>query len=559
MRVGAGWRAFLAVPWVWAACATWIIVPLAWGAGSAFSIRGVGTGPDPARLLGLAVNSAKLACIAAFGAGALGAVQALVWARGIRPRWRAWFAAFAMVPVFVPPGIVAVVAVRLLGANGMLTRLLMPGVETFSVPEPLGGNVSALKPAPIFTIAGAAWTLAFCFAPVVFAAVAAALARMDRATEDAARIEGGAVGALRNAVLPAAAPALAASTSLVFILALVEFSVPESLRSLPVLVGEVYVQFGVHYDTQAALAAAGVLALLTCIAGASLARPIGGILPAPGQEEPDSHAVRWRELRWAVLPGWALAVLPTAAIVGVLASMMRHEDGPMAAIRETLVLAHEELAFGFALAGGAALLSLVVGVLLGRALADRRNPRGWRIALFLGFLVPGPVWGVGMATAMRIPVGAAPESLLLALDAFADSTAPLMIVWALRFSPVVALLAEHSFRGIPGSWRDVADLEGASNWAVLWRLELPAIRPTLGAAAALVFALALSDVGSAVLLLPPGTTTLAVRLMTLMHYAPKSEVAALSLLGAIPPILAAVAAVRLAGGGWLGGGGRSAG
>ena len=426
----------------------------------------------------------------------------------------------------------------------------MPGVETFSVPEPLGGNVSALKPAPIFTIAGAAWTLALCLAPVVFAAVAAALARTDRATEDAARIDGGALGALRAAVLPAAAPALMASASLVFILALVEFSVPESLRSLPVLVGEVYVQFGVHYDTQAALAAAGVLALLTCATGGALARPIGWILPPPAQDEPDAHEVRWRELRWAILPGWALAVLPTAAIVGVLASMMRHEDGPFAAIRETIALAHEELAFGFALAGTATLLSVFVGTCLGRALASNRHPGAWRLALFLGFLVPGPVWGVGMATALRVPVGFAPESVLVALDQFTDSTAPLLIVWTLRLSPVVALLGERAFRGIPGAWQDSADLEGAGAWEAFKRIEFPSVAPTLAASGALVFALALSDVGSAVLLLPPGTTTLAVRLMTLMHYAPKSEVAALSLLGAIPPVLVALAAVGLSRGAW---------
>lgn len=535
---------YVLVAWIMlAAC---VLLPLLFGAGSALIIGDATQLPPVGRILRLGGSSIKIAMYASVGAALLGVPLALIFARGLHERARPLFAACALAPLFVPPGIMAVVAVHLFGANGIITKLVMPGVQTFAVPESLGGAAAALPGAPIFTFAGAGLTLAVCYFPIVFVAVAAALDRADGDVELAARIDGGAIGAWRAAILPAAGPTLVASIALVFLLALVEFSVPESLRSLPVLVGEVYVQFGVFFNTQGAFVAGMALAAMSLAIALPALALVQRALPEPELGSALDHPppARWRELRAASWLGWVIVLLPLVGIFGVIIWTMRGEEGRISALLRTFTLASEELRFGFGLSLLAALLCAAGGGALGVALAKLPRPRVWRGVLFLLFLLPGPLWGVGMSTILRSPADAgAPEWLLQILDEVTDSSWPLLIAWTLRFAPLAALLVERAVRRIPQDWRDAAHLEGASSLDRARAYGLGAVASSLAAAGLVCFALTLGDPGAAVLLLPPGETTIAVRLMTLMHYAPQREVSSLCLLGAFPPALLAGIAV----------------
>jgi len=242
--------------------------------------------------------------------------------------------------------------------------------------------------------------------------------------------------------------------------------------------------------------------------------------------------------------GWLLALLPIVGIFGVIAWTMQGTEGRIATLLRTFSLASEELRFGFGLSLMASVLCVIGGGLLGVALARLDRPRTWRAALFLLFLLPGPLWGVGMSTILRAPAEAgAPEWILQILDEVADSSWPLLIAWTLRFAPLAALLVERAVRRIPQDWRDAAQLEGASTIDRARAYGFGAVAASLAVAGLICFALTLGDPGAAVLLLPPGETTIAVRLMTLMHYAPQREVSSLCLLGALPPALMAGVAV----------------
>lgn len=531
---------------VWMVVALAVLGPLVFGAGSALVIGDATQLPAPGRLARLGISSLKIAGYASVGAVLLGLPLALVFSRGLRPGGRPIFAACAMAPLFVPPGIMAVIAVHLFGANGFLTRMFLPGVETFSVPESLTGAATTLPGAPIFTFAGAGLTLAVCYFPIVFAAVAAALDRVDGDVELAARIDGGTLGAWRAAMIPTIGPTLVAAVVVVFLLALVEFSVPESLRSLPVLVGEVYVQFGVFFNTQGAFISGLALGVLSLGVAAPALTLIQRIIPSDSKdfalEHPQQNA--WRELRVASLPGWLLAILPIGGIFGVLLYTMQGTEGRLATLLRTFSLAGEELRFGFGLSLLASMSCAFCGAILGAALARLARPRIWRGMLFLLFLLPGPLWGVGMSSLMRAPAEAdAPEWFLQILDEITDSPFPLLIAWTLRFAPLAALLVERAVRRTPQDWRDAASLDGAGTFDRVRAYGWSTIAPSLAVAGLICFALTLGDPGAAVLLLPPGETTIAVRLMTLMHYAPQREVSALCLLGAFPPAALAGIAV----------------
>ena len=77
---------------------------------------------------------------------------------------------------------------------------------------------------------------------------------------------------------------------------------------------------------------------------------------------------------------------------------------------------------------------------------------------------------------------------------------------------------------------DAAELSGLSPVRIWWRITAPALLPRAAAAGAIVFVLALGEIGPVVLLSPPGKLTASQHLFNLMHYGYDEVVASIALL-----------------------------
>ncbi|MBX3727635.1 MAG: ABC transporter permease subunit [Candidatus Sumerlaeia bacterium] len=532
-----------ALPWLWLAAVLVLLAPLALGLGGGAEVDGPSLA-SPQRLARLGWNSLRLAGGAVVLAMLLAVPVAVTATRLGRGRL---LLALACLPLFIPPTVLAVAAVRLLGPAGMLTRLIAGQEYVFPVTEQLLGPPSALPGAPIYTLWGGALVLAWGYAPLAVLALVAVLRRAGVDAEEHALLHTGPLGVLARVTLPMAAGGALAGGALVFLFALTDLAVPEALRSLPVLVAEVYVQFGVYFDTRAALMACGVLAVLA--GGAAglagwLATRTG--LGGADTETEDPTPVRLPTTagtRMVKGSGWVLGVVPVAAAVFVLVWTATGPEGPAAVWRIVWSTARDEFFFTLALGGLLAVLAAGVGGLVGWALAAARRPAAWRVVVLVPLVLPAPVLAVGMQVLLRRPPGSLPLGLDDGLAALSQTHAPLLAVWLLRFAPVVALLVERALRRVGPETLAAAALDGAGTCATARWLLLPACWPALAGGALATFAFTLGEVGAAVLLLPPGTTTLGVRLLTLMHFAPTGQVSALCLLLLVPGALAYAACV----------------
>ncbi|MDX2175321.1 MAG: hypothetical protein SF028_02515, partial [Candidatus Sumerlaeia bacterium] len=271
---------------LWFLAAAVALLPLLTaGAGFSTTVEDA-AGQRAQRWTALGWNSVRLALWAVAGALALAVPAAFALAE-LPPRLRGAAAALAALPLFVPPGVVAVGATMLLGAGGVLTEFLRSGAARPGSEIASAGWAADF--APVYTIAGAGLATAAAYAPALLACVLAGLRRASREEEDAAFLDGGRRAVWLAVRLPAAAPWTALGAALVFLLAVIEFSIPESLRALPVLAGDVYVQFGVRYDAAAALGAAGTLAALA-LAALLLAWPLlPRALRASGEDAADAE------------------------------------------------------------------------------------------------------------------------------------------------------------------------------------------------------------------------------------------------------------------------------
>ncbi len=182
------------------------------------------------------------------------------------------------------------------------------------------------------------------------------------------------------------------------------------------------------------------------------------------------------------------------------------------------------------LAGAGALVAVALAWSLAW-LARRAGPWRWAAAatLALTLAVPGPVVGMALIVAyLRWP--AVYDTPLIVVLAYASRTLPyaLLVLW-----PAV--------RGLPREFLDAAELAGHGPWGRIRRVALPLTRPAILAAWGVAFALALGELPAANLVVPPGTTLLAVRVWELLHTGVESHLAGVGLV-----MLAAIGAAGAA-------------
>jgi iron(III) transport system permease protein len=204
------------------------------------------------------------------------------------------------------------------------------------------------------------------------------------------------------------------------------------------------------------------------------------------------------------------------------------------------------LAIGGLAAGGA----VIVGVQLAwlaRVRAGSAKPLAMGIAV--GLAVPAPLWGVWVIGLLNH----SPQSVFAPLTVLYDRTlAAPVLVQMIRALPLASLWLWSQFSSIPQDLLEAARSEGAGPMTQLTRVALPLRRSGLVAAGLIGLVLAMGEISATLLVVPPGVTTISVRVFQLIHYGVDDRVAAVSLsvfgvLGAFA--LAAAWATRSAGAG----------
>jgi ABC-type Fe3+ transport system permease subunit len=117
----------------------------------------------------------------------------------------------------------------------------------------------------------------------------------------------------------------------------------------------------------------------------------------------------------------------------------------------------------------------------------------------------------------------------------------LIVVWLGRFLPFIARLFRQGFEAGDPDATHAAQLAGRGAVSRWWRVELPAIRPTLLIAMVFSWVLCFTELPSTLVALRPGYQTVQMRIFNMVHYQSIGEVSALcvlSILAAMVPLIA---------------------
>jgi iron(III) transport system permease protein len=312
-------------------------------------------------------------------------------------------------------------------------------------------------------------------------------------------------------------PAVAAGFLLVFILSLAEFSVPALLR-VRVFAIEIYTQFSAFYDFGAATAAAFPLLVVILIIAFLIRWLLGDRIVSSRRSLSSSPLMTpssWLPFGKLL----SIAVLMLSVLLPILSLTMK-VDRP-GTLWRSMDNSGAEIWNSLALSAAAAVLAVGLGLFLGYWRA-RTNVRWKRVAdaVWISlFALPGTVLGIGMVRLWNQP----------GLMAFYGSWGIVIVALVARFTPMAALLLAENVRQLSISWEEAAFVHGAKWWRSLGGIVIPNLKKGLWAAGFLIFVLAFGEVAITILLIPPGRSTLSMKIFATIANSPDSVLASLCL------------------------------
>lgn len=196
--------------------------------------------------------------------------------------------------------------------------------------------------------------------------------------------------------------------------------------------------------------------------------------------------------------------------------------------------------------------SLVIGTLAATAavaagipmawLARSGGYRAWGVMLItaLSLATPGPVVGLVVIWLLNRP-GCPP--LVYLYDQ--SILAPWLALSLRGFAPATLILW-HSLASVPSELLDAARVDGAGPMSRLWRIAVPSRLTGVCLAWIVVFVLSMGDLAASILVVPPGVTTLSIRIFLLLHYGVEDRVAGVCLAQVAALAALAMAAIWIA-------------
>jgi len=416
-----------------------------------------------------------------------------------------------LIPLIIPSYITGIAWANLLGRNGFLNTLFHRYL-LFS-PE----SVSDF----MYSIYGASFILAINFFPVIMLITEYALKNVNPRLEESGLITGGIFRVLRQITLPMIAPAVISSMMIVFVLSLSDFGVP-SLLQVNVLTTQIFTQFSAFYNERAATAVAFPLIAITVaviiLEQVYLRGKSFEVLGKKGSNSTMQYNIPWLNITGIAFCSFILIVCVLVPLVSLILNTKS-----LAVYNDALSLSGKSFANSILFGSIGATFLTFTGFFLGYLSEKIRSGLRAYTSTFiwLFFAVPATVAGIGL-----IKVWNRPEGIF---NYIYGSLWIVIIGYMVRFSPLSCRIMANYLRQIPQSMEETGIVTGASWYRVIAKILLPLQSYGLIATWLISFIFCVGELGTTILVYPPGRETLPITLFTIMANSPTNIVSALSI------------------------------
>jgi iron(III) transport system permease protein len=361
------------------------------------------------------------------------------------------------------------------------------------------------------------WVQMMSFIPLAAAASLLGINAINPELISAGRIFNSDKRILYKILVPLASPAILTACGLIFILSFLDYSVP-SLFQYNVYAMEIFADFSAHFDpVRALLLSLPLILISTVVLGLFLSKLRSLAL----KNRAGGPNIR---LRLNLPPALAsfeticIGVFGLQMLIPTLShlNLVRSPDGFL----QALMLGQREMITSILVALGAGIVSIFVSWHLATILAQKdRSLSGWWLFTLIPLAVPPPLVGIGMEIIWNRPN----------FQSIYTSNLILLLAVVARFLPFAVIMMAAQKRRIDPGLIEAASIYRLTGVQGFTRVLLPLHMPGILLAAGVVFILSLGELGATLLVVPPGKSTLALRIYNFLHYGASGTVAGLSL------------------------------
>lgn len=373
----------------------------------------------------------------------------------------------------------------------------------------------------IFSPLGVVFVHSLIFTPLCFLILSNAFQNINSRLEDAARIITSHKKVILHITLPLLKPAIMVAWVLSFIFSIADFSVP-AFFGVKSLTTEIFTQFAAFYNHKLAISQSLFLVLLCLFLLLTKANYLKKS-PFFSIGNRGSNTSRLQVGRWSMLISlglWAYALI--AFLVPLLVLSIRGTLSEKSYWTEALNLILPVIGDSLWLAMLTALITVFAACIWAVGSTRWKLP-ALDIWLLICFAIPSTVLGISFIKFYNQP----------ALQWIYGSSVLLSMGLVAKFAFLAAKLFENSLIQIPYSFEEAAKMAGATPWQ-RWRYILfPLLTDAAFTAFTLVFILSLGDLGYTIMVYPPGSSLMPIKIFTIMANAPEALTSSMILIALV--------------------------
>jgi ABC-type Fe3+ transport system permease subunit len=370
----------------------------------------------------------------------------------------------------------------------------------------------------IYSPSGVVFVLSSIFTPLSMIIISSSLANLSARFEEAGLMITTYPKVILNIIFPLIKPAVISSFILVFVLAISEFSVPAFL-SINVFTTEIFTQFSAFYNYDLAVANSMVL-ILICVSLLMAERFYLADAPFLSVSL-KSHKVKCIELNKSkpIFLFTVLGYIFVSVIVPVVVLAAQSFQGSGDAFGKAFSLLSTILfdSLFYAMAGS---FFLIFFGFVFAYLSVREKIKSVNLVLLITFGIPSTVLGIGLIKFFNKPD----------FNFIYSGFWIIVIGYLGRFIFISEKLIANAIKQIPRSFEESAQLIGANFFLRIRKILFPLISDGLFAAFLIGFIFCLGELGATILVYPPGTSVMPIKVYTIMANAPQSLTSAMSLI-----------------------------
>jgi len=438
-------------------------------------------------------KSILISSITAFFSTGLGTVLGFIIYK-TNVKYRHFFKLALLIPLFISPYIMAV-------AWKDLLFLLF--------------NANSL----MLSYVGLVGVMTIVFVPISMLIVGSALSNIDSQLEESALVITDLKNVIIKIILPLIKPALFTSFILVFIFSISEFSVPVYF-GVKVFTTEIFTQFSAFYNHSLAIMQSLLLVVICVLLLYSEHKYISD---APflsiGSKGSNSKLFDSEKLNNIGLP-FLIVYFGISILSPVFILLFQSLNGGALVIIHAFDLLLPTIVNSVLLALVGAFIIVFIGFISAFYSIKNENAKVFNWLLLLIFAIPSTVYGISLIKFYNQPT----------LDIIYSSYAIILIAYIGKFSFISSKLIANAINQIPSNLDEIAQIQGVKAFSRICKILLPLILPSLFAAFIISFVFSLGELGTTIMVYPPGMEIMPIKVFTLMANVPQSLVSAMSLI-----------------------------